>query len=139
MRRAGVLDQPVSIARRLREAGATMRAAHAALTRLASDGVAVCEVDHEADLGLLANDLLAMNVNLRRRREIAEPAAYLADVRTRHRLSQREFAEMLGLDVRTLQNWEQGRNRPDPAALSLIYLFDQSPEMVVEAAFEPVP
>jgi putative transcriptional regulator len=76
---------------------------------------------------------------LRRRREIADPAAHLVAVRTRHRLSQRQFADRLGFDVRTLQNWEQGRNRPDSAVLALVTLFDRDPAAVEFPLFAPVP
>jgi DNA-binding transcriptional regulator YiaG len=138
LRRDGSLDQPVSVARRLRAAGATLRAAHTAITRLAADGAAVCDIARAADLAALAADLGRMNVFVRRRRDIADPAAFITEIRTRRGLSQREFADALGLDVRTLQNWEQGRNRPDAAVLSLIGVFDRSPETVAEAVFEPV-
>ena len=59
-------------------------------------------------------------------------------MRGRHGLSQREFADRLGLDIDTLQNWEQGRNKPDPAALSLVRIFDQSPDLVLDAVYQPV-
>jgi len=32
--------------------------------------------------------------------------------RRRHKLSQSEFAEKLGIPTKTLANWEQGRNEP---------------------------
>ena len=59
-------------------------------------------------------------------------------VRARHGLSQRECAEVLGLDLDTLQNWEQGRNRPDAATLNLVMAFDAAPEVIERAVFEPV-
>ena len=65
----------------------------------------------------LAHELAALDVRMHRPRTIPDPAAFIAEVRARHNLSQREFAGALGLDVRTLQNWEQGRNRPDAAVL----------------------
>ena len=132
------MDHLVSVARRLYEAGATMRAAHAAINRLAESGLAVCEIAHDADIGPLAFDLASLNVHVQRRREIAEPASFISAIRLRHGLSQKEFADTLGFDVRTLQNWEQGRNRPDAAVLNLVTLYDRSPRLVTEAAFEPV-
>lgn len=87
----------------------------------------------------LARDLTAMNVHLHRRRTFPEPAAFIAEVRARHGLSQREFAGALGLDLRTLQNWEQGRNRPDTAVLNLVALFDRQPILVEDTAFESTP
>jgi putative transcriptional regulator len=59
-------------------------------------------------------------------------------VRTRHGLSRREFAEVLGLDIDRLQNWEQGRNKPDAAALNLVMAYDKSPSLIEQAALEAV-
>jgi DNA-binding transcriptional regulator YiaG len=88
------------------------------------------------DLAALARDIKPMNVSVHRRRLLDEPAAFIADLRARHSLSQRDLADALGLDVRTLQNWEQGRNQPDAAALTLMLLFDKSPDLVSQAVFE---
>ncbi len=43
-------------------------------------------------------------------------------VEARHKtgLSQGEFAKLLGVSLRTLQEWEQGRRQPSGAAKSLI-------------------
>ena len=53
-------------------------------------------------------------------------------------LSQREFSAMLGIDIDTLRNWEQGRNKPDQAAITLINAFDKSPATIEQAAFEAI-
>ncbi len=86
----------------------------------------------------LKRDLAALNVEIRRRSRVGEGAPDIAEVRARHGLSQREFADLLGVELRTLQNWEQGRNRPDDAALSLVLMFDRNPEAVEEMLSEPV-
>jgi putative transcriptional regulator len=73
--------------------------------------------------------------------EIAEGAnvpVLAADVRARHGLSQREFAGVLGIDIDTLQNWEQGRHRPHAAALSLVMAFDEAPDLIERTTLEPV-
>ena len=44
----------------------------------------------------------------------------VADVRERTGLSQSQFAKLLGVSVRTLQEWEQGRRAPSGAARTLI-------------------
>ncbi|HTW69237.1 MAG TPA: helix-turn-helix domain-containing protein [Acetobacteraceae bacterium] len=136
LRLVGPLDKPISVAKRLRAAGLTLRAAHAIINRLAETRLAVSRIAEGANIPALAADLLAMNVHTYRRRQL-DPCL-ISEVRTRHGMSQREFAEVLGLDVDTLQNWEQGRNRPDPAALSLMMVFDKSPELIQETAFESV-
>jgi len=126
----------IPVAKRLREAGLTLRLAHAAINHLAEHNVTVCLVDKTCDFAALAADLKAMRVELRRRRPEATPTTEIAAVRQRHALSQRDFADRIGIDVRTLQNWEQGRNRPDPAAMTLIRLFDRDPAAVLAAVFE---
>jgi DNA-binding transcriptional regulator YiaG len=136
MRLVGPLDKPISVVKRLRVAGLTLRAGHAIINRLAETRLAVCQIAEGADIPTLAADLLAMNVHTYRRRHL-DPRL-IAEVRARHGLSQREFAEMLGVDIDTLQNWEQGRNRPDAAALNLVMVFDKSPELLEDATFEPV-
>ena len=40
--------------------------------------------------------------------------------RSRLRLSQNKFAELLGISVKTLHNWEQGRRKPTGAARVLL-------------------
>lgn len=43
-----------------------------------------------------------------------------------------EFAKMLGVSRRTLQEWEQGRRTPSGAAKSLITIAIKKPEMIKE-------
>lgn len=45
----------------------------------------------------------------------------LAEIRKRLAWSQREFAEYLGIPLRTLQNWEQGTRKPPEYITKLIY------------------
>ena len=135
----GPFTRPIDVARRLFASGMSMRAAHAAINDLAEAARAVCEVPVDGGIDELARDLRAMNVHLQRRRTVADPAAFIAGVRDRHGLSQGDFAAALGLDVRTLQNWEQGRNRPDAAVLSLVALFDRDPALVESVVFGSAP
>ncbi|GIW52026.1 MAG: transcriptional regulator [Nitrospiraceae bacterium] len=44
----------------------------------------------------------------------------VAALRARFKLSQAQFAGLLGISVRTLQNWEQKRRRPDGLAEVLL-------------------
>ena len=136
LRLVGALDKPISVAKRLRAAGLTLRSAHTIINRLAETRLAVCRIAEGANIPALAADLVAMNVHTYRRRHL-DPGL-IAEVRARHGLSQREFAEVLGLDTDTLQNWEQGRNKPDAAALNLVMAFDKAPELIEQAVFEPV-
>ncbi|MCI0577228.1 MAG: helix-turn-helix domain-containing protein [Chloroflexi bacterium] len=51
-------------------------------------------------------------------------------IRERYELSQTEFAALLGISVKTLQNWEQGRRTPHGAARVLLQVAAKHPEAV---------
>jgi DNA-binding transcriptional regulator YiaG len=138
LHRTGALDRGVTVARRLFVAGLTLKQAHDAINQLAELSWTVCAISLTEDLAALATDLAGLNVELRRRRPASGDTVDIPALRARYKLSQRDYADMLGIDVRTLQNWEQGRNRPDPAAVALMRLFDLSPDFVEEALTEPV-
>jgi putative transcriptional regulator len=54
-------------------------------------------------------------------------------IRSRLGLSQTEFAMMIGVSARTVQNWEQKRREPEGAAKALLLVADRHPEMVLDA------
>ena len=54
-------------------------------------------------------------------------------VRQKLRRSQSEFALMIGVSVATLQNWEQGRRRPDGPARALLKVAAENPEAIERA------
>jgi putative transcriptional regulator len=54
-------------------------------------------------------------------------------IRRRLHKSQAEFARMIGVSVATLQNWEQGRRRPDGPARALLKVAAENPEAVSAA------
>ena len=54
-------------------------------------------------------------------------------VRKRLQCSQSEFALMIGVSVATLQNWEQGRRRPEGPARALLKVAAENPEAVEKA------
>ncbi len=62
---------------------------------------------------------------------VALPPA--ARVRKASGLSQVEFAEILGVSVRTLQDWEQGRRKPSGAAATLLRIAEKHPTLLREA------
>jgi len=49
-------------------------------------------------------------------------------------LSQAQFAALMGVSVRTLQEWEQGRRQPSGAAKTLLKVAERHPEVLRELA-----
>jgi len=54
-------------------------------------------------------------------------------VRERLDVSQNEFAVMIGVSTRTLQNWEQGRRQPEGPAKALLTIASRNPTAVLDA------
>ena len=56
-----------------------------------------------------------------------------AEARQRLGMSQSQFAGMLGVSVRTFQEWEQGRREPSGAAKTLLRVASIRPDAIHEA------
>ena len=54
-------------------------------------------------------------------------------IRENLRLSQNEFANLMRVNVRTLQNWEQQRRRPTGPAAALLKIVTNAPEAALQA------
>ncbi len=57
----------------------------------------------------------------------------IADLRAFVGLTQVEFATALGISVRTLQGWEQGRRRPEGPSLALLRIAARHPRIIRES------
>jgi putative transcriptional regulator len=58
----------------------------------------------------------------------------VATIRERTGLSQAEFASLLGVSARTLQEWEQGRCAPSGVARTLLMVAAKNPQALLEVA-----
>ena len=56
------------------------------------------------------------------------------EARQRTGLSQSQFAALLGVSVRTLQGWEQGRKQPSGAARTLLSIARTNPKALLAVA-----
>jgi putative transcriptional regulator len=59
---------------------------------------------------------------------LSEPSSS-QEIRRKLRLSQSAFAVLMGVSVRTIQDWEQGRRAPKGPAKSLLRVAEQHPEV----------
>ncbi|HTN33141.1 MAG TPA: helix-turn-helix domain-containing protein [Marinobacter sp.] len=63
-----------------------------------------------------------------RTHELSEPSAPKV-IRLGLNMSQSVFAGLMGVSVRTLQDWEQGRREPQGPAVALLRIAEQHPEI----------
>lgn len=53
-------------------------------------------------------------------------------IRQRMKLSQTAFAGLMGVSLRTVQDWEQGRSKPSGPAEALLRIADQRPDVFLD-------
>lgn len=63
-----------------------------------------------------------------RTHELSKPSAPQV-IRLKLKMSQSAFAGLMGVSVRTLQDWEQGRREPQGPAVALLRIAEQHPEV----------
>lgn len=82
--------------------------------------------DLAAELLQSVREMKAGNVHI-----VASPVTY---ARKKTGLSQSQFAALLGVSVRTLQGWEQGRKQPSGAARTLLAIASSNPKALLAVA-----
>ncbi|MGD0709392.1 MAG: helix-turn-helix domain-containing protein [Anaerolineaceae bacterium] len=61
-------------------------------------------------------------------RNLKEPAPPKV-IRVKLKLSQSAFAGLMGVSLRTVQDWEQGRRKPSGPAVALLRIAEQKPDV----------
>ena len=120
------MPRPVDVARLLAKHGVSLRKAHEALERLANGESVAIELA-ASDRKKLRASFTNLGIDAR---TIHLPSADVRRIREHFGLSQAEFAIRFGFELDTIQNWEQGRNRPDQATQLLLKLIEAHPDDV---------
>jgi len=81
----------------------------------------------------LLNDVLDIKAGAAARTWSPEQILVI-QVRRHLNKTQNEFAGMLKVPVGTIQDWEQGRRKPDSAAITLIKVAQKYPDAVMDVA-----
>jgi len=91
--------------------------------------------DAKRDIG---NELLqaVRDIKAGKGKRVTVELSPIAEARHKAGMSQAEFAKLLGVSVRTLQEWEQGRRNPTGAARSLILIATKRPKILREVLKE---
>ena len=53
-------------------------------------------------------------------------------IRTKLKISQSAFAGLMGVSLRTIQDWEQGRRKPSGPAVALLRIAEQKPDVFMQ-------
>ena len=91
------------------------------------------EIDaHESTRDLAAE--LLQSIREMKNGEVSTVLSSIVEARKNTGLSQSQFAALLGVSVRTLQGWEQGRKQPSGAARTLLAIASINPKAVLAVA-----
>jgi putative transcriptional regulator len=85
----------------------------------------------DKEMAQFQDDLLA-SVKQMKAGQAVPVLSPVASVRHAAGLSQVQFAELMGVSVRTLQQWEQGKRSPSGAAKILLRVVEKHPELLLE-------
>lgn len=90
----------------------------------------------EADAGIDLPDIRQAlhEASARIGRATQVPLTIAAEARQKTGLTQTEFAKLIGVSVRTLQDWEQGRHQPSGAARTLLKIAANNPQALLAVA-----
>ncbi len=91
----------------------------------------------DKEMGQFKTDLLESARQMKRgeaARKTAVPVSPVAMARNKSGLSQAQFAALMGVSVRTLQAWEQGKRNPSGAAQTLLRIADEAPAVLRKLA-----
>ncbi|HEX5069627.1 MAG TPA: helix-turn-helix domain-containing protein [Vicinamibacterales bacterium] len=86
----------------------------------------------EDPLAGIKRPLKALNGPVPGRRHTEFEAIDVLEIRQGFYMTQRQFARLMGINVKTLRNWEQGRRRPHGPSRALLRVAAAKPKLVAE-------
>lgn len=88
-------------------------------------------MNSKRDIGQeILDGIRVINAGKGKRRTVKLPDD-VRTIRERMDLSQSAFAALLGVSLRTLQDWEQGRRKPTGSAYALLRVATRHPEALI--------
>ena len=129
------LGKTIDVFRALVESGLSVRAAKTALDRVRDGHAVFVQAPLVDNFAALKRRIEGENIAVHR---LAEPEGEIdvKALREKLQLSQSEFAGLFRFGLDAVQNWEQRRTRPDPAAATLLSMIRRDPDKVMELLAE---
>ena len=91
----------------------------------------------DKEMNVFCEDLLESAKQMKEKKAARKTAVVVSDItraRNKVNMSQLAFAELMGVSVRTLQSWEQGKRNPSGAAKTLLRVAETHPEILRKLA-----
>ena len=91
----------------------------------------------DKEMNAFCEDLLESAKQMKEKKAARKTVVVVSDItraRNKVNMSQPAFAELMGVSVRTLQAWEQGKRNPSGAAKPLLRVADTHPEILRKLA-----
>ncbi len=88
-------------------------------------------------MNAFCEDLLESAKQMKEKKAARKTVVVVSDItraRNKVNMSQPAFAELMGVSVRTLQAWEQGKRNPSGAAKTLLRVAETHPEILRKLA-----
>lgn len=87
----------------------------------------------DPEMATFERDLL-LSIEQMKAGKVCVALSRIANIRNKTHLSQSKFSDLLGVSVRTLQDWEQGRAKPSGAAKTLLKIAELNPDALIAVA-----
>ena len=139
LRAARARIDTVSAAKVLARHGLTMLRAKRAVEAMVENGETRVRLPHVELAADVVEDLKATGIKALRLAHAMDVGESLREMRARLQLTQEQFALRFGFDLDTLQNWEQGRRRPDRAIAAYLKVIARDPDAAARALEEEEP
>ncbi|ARQ46655.1 helix-turn-helix domain-containing protein [Oxalobacter formigenes] len=91
----------------------------------------------DKEMNAFCEDLLESAKQMKEKKAARKTVVVVSDItraRNKVNMSQPAFAKLMGVSVRTLQAWEQGKRNPSGAAKTLLRVAETHPEILRKLA-----
>jgi DNA-binding transcriptional regulator YiaG len=139
LRPARARIETISATRVLAKRGLSMLRAKRAIETAVETGEARVRLPNVDNAGDVIRELQSTGIRARRLAHAMDVGEMLRRMRAELVLTQEQFALRFGFDLDALQNWEQGRRKPDRAISAYLRVIARNPDAAARAQEEEEP